>query len=181
MKQKADVEKARAMATQMLEAFAISTAPVPIDRIIKRKQISLQYAPLEEDLSGMAYIKDGLSIIGINALHHPNRQRFSAAHELGHHVLHSEVIKQAVHVDKGHRVLLRDDLSSQGVDALEIEANAFASELLMPRDLVIKALNDDGVDIEDDAQIDALAKKFRVSSSAIRFRLAALMNENESV
>lgn len=177
MKTKANVSNAREMAVQLLKAHAITSAPVPIDRIIKKQQISLQYAPLEEDLSGMAYIRDGLSIIGINALHHPNRQRFSAAHELAHHVLHSDVIKQAVHVDKGHRVLLRDDVSSQGVDALEIEANAFASELLMPRDLVIKALNDDGIDIDDDTQVDALAKKFRVSSSAIRFRLATLIND----
>jgi hypothetical protein len=29
-------------------------------------------------------------------------------------------------------VLLRDDVSSQGIDPLEIEANAFASELLVP-------------------------------------------------
>jgi Zn-dependent peptidase ImmA (M78 family) len=177
MKPKADVQNARAKAEELLEAFAITAAPIPIERIIKRKQISLQYAPLEEDLSGMAYIKDGLSIIGINALHHPNRQRFSAAHELAHHVLHSEVIKDAVHVDKGHRVLLRDQVSSQGVDALESEANAFASALLMPRELLIKSLNDEGIDIEDDSQIDALAKKFRVSSSAIRVRLAALTNE----
>ena len=31
-----------------------------------------------------AFIRDGVRIIGVNALHHPNRQRFSIAHELCH-------------------------------------------------------------------------------------------------
>ena len=50
-----------------------------MERIIKARNIVLQYAPLDQELSGMAYIKDGVGIIGVNALHHPNRQRFSAA------------------------------------------------------------------------------------------------------
>lgn len=120
----------------------------------------------------MAYIKDGVGIIGVNALHHPNRQRFSAAHELGHHELHAAEIRKAVHVDKGFRVLLRDDVSSKGVDPLEIEANAFASELLMPAEFLLNALDEAGLDIEDEAGIEALARRFRVSSSAMRYRLA---------
>lgn len=67
---------------------------------------------------------------------------------------------------------MRDDVSSQGVDPLEVEANAFASEILMPRELLASALDASGLDMEDDAGIEALAKKFRVSASAMRFRLA---------
>nr|WP_245262153.1 ImmA/IrrE family metallo-endopeptidase [Hoeflea sp. 108] len=155
-----------------MQEFGVKGAPIPVERIIKARNIVLQYAPLEDDLSGMAFIKDGVGIIGVNALHHPNRQRFSAAHELAHHELHADEIRKAVHVDKGFRVLLRDDISSQGIDPLEIEANAFASELLMPRDFLASALDASGLDIEDDAGIEALAKKFRVSASAMRFRLA---------
>lgn len=169
---KADPERARKAARAVLRDFGVKGAPVPVERIIKARNIVLQYAPLEEDLSGMAYIKDGVGIIGINALHHPNRQRFSAAHELAHHELHAQEIKKAVHVDKGFRVLLRDDVSSQGIDPLEIEANAFASELLMPQELLMSALDAVGLDIEDDAGIEALARRFRVSASAMRYRLA---------
>lgn len=78
-------ERAREAARAILRDFGVKGVPVPVERIIKARNIVLQYAPLEEDLSGMAYIKDGVGIIGVNALHHPNRQRFSAAHELGHH------------------------------------------------------------------------------------------------
>jgi Zn-dependent peptidase ImmA (M78 family) len=166
------VEKARAAATILLDQFGVKVPPVPVERIIKSKGIVLQFAPLEDDLSGMAYIKDEIGIIGVNALHHPNRQRFTAAHELAHHLLHAKDIQKAVHVDKGFRMLLRDDVSSQGVDRLEIEANAFASELLMPRKFIDLVLGPAGLDLEDDASIEALAKKFRVSVAAMRFRLA---------
>jgi len=71
-------------------------------------------------------------------------------------------------------MLLRDDVSSQGVEPLEIEANAFASELLMPNEFLMTALRASGLDIEDDAGIEALARKFRVSSSAMRYRLGVV-------
>lgn len=172
-----DAAKARLCATQLLAKLNVVNAPVPVERIIKKENIILQYAPLEEDLSGMAYVRDGMRVIGINALHHPNRQRFSAAHELGHHLLHAPEIEQAVHVDKGQRILFRDPVSSQGTDRLEIEANTFASELLMPRELVMREIDAAGIDIDDLAQIEVLTKKFRVSSSAMSYRLALLMNE----
>lgn len=167
----ADTERARRFARSILQEFGVSTPPVPVERIIKSRKIALQYAPLDEDLSGMAYIKDGVGIIGVNALHHPNRQRFSAAHELGHHVLHSSEISQAVHVDKGIRVLFRDDVSALGTEPMEVEANAFASELLIPEGLLAAALEGEGVDLEDEAAIEALARRFRVSPAAMRFRL----------
>lgn len=166
------VEKARVAARYLLDQYGVKVPPIPVERIIKSKGIVLQFAPLEDDLSGMAYIKDEVGIIGVNALHHPNRQRFTAAHELAHHLLHAKDIQKAVHVDKGFRMLLRDDVSSQGVDQLEIEANAFASELLMPRKFIDLVLGPAGLDLEDDANIEALAKKFRVSTAAMRFRLA---------
>lgn len=169
---KANAERARAAARAILQDFGAKAAPVPVERIIKARNIVLQYAPLEEDISGMAYIKDGVGIIGVNALHHPNRQRFSVAHELAHHELHAKEIRKAVHVDKSFRVLLRDDVSSQGIDPLEIEANAFASELLMPQEFLMSALDEGGLDIEDDAEIETLARKFRVSAAAMRYRLA---------
>lgn len=174
---KANPKRAREAARAILRDFGVKGVPVPIERIIKARNIVLQYAPLEEDLSGMAYIKDGVGIIGVNALHHPNRQRFSAAHELAHHELHAEVIQKAVHVDKGFRVLLRDDVSSQGIDPLEIDANAFAAELLMPREFLKSALDAGGLDLEDDAGIEVLARKFRVSASAMRYRLAGRFQE----
>ncbi|WP_050426274.1 ImmA/IrrE family metallo-endopeptidase [Bradyrhizobium tropiciagri] len=170
---RADPDKARKAARALIRSFGVSAPPVPIERIIKARNIVLQHAALDDNLSGMAYIQDGVGIIGVNALHHPNRQRFSAAHELGHHELHGAEIRKAVHVDRMFRVLLRDDVSSQGVDPLEIEANAFASELLMPSELLMKVVNASGLDIEDEAGIESIARRFRVSAAAMRYRLAS--------
>jgi len=163
-------ETARAAARRIVEEFPVRSAPVPVERIVKSRGIVLQYAPLADDLSGMAFIRDGVRIIGVNALHHPNRQRFTIGHELAHHELHPEHLLEKVHVDKTFRVMMRDDLAQQGVDPLEVQANAFAAELLMPHEL-IKDLVGEGLDLDDDARLDAMARKFRVSTSALRYRL----------
>lgn len=169
----ANVPAARVRARQILDEFGPKPGPVPIERLIKSRGIILQYAPLEGDLSGMAYIRDGIGIIGVNALHHPNRQRFTAAHELAHHSLHADVIEREVHVDKQFNVLMRDDLAAQGTDPLEIEANAFAAELLMPQAALNELIPAAGLDLDDDDRVIALAKRFRVSTSALRYRLAS--------
>jgi len=175
---RANPQMARRRAREVLAEAGLSKAPIPVERLIKKLNIVLRHEALDDDLSGMAYINDGLSMIGINAIHHPNRQRFSAAHELGHHILHAAEITGSVHVDKGGpRVLLRDDTSSMGVDRLEIEANAFASELLIPKELLIVEMGGMPVDVEDDAQVEALAKKFKVSTTAMRVRLLGLLSE----
>ena len=171
----AEKVQAREAAQKVLNEFGVKRVPVPIERIIKSNNIVLQYAPLDEELSGMAYIQDGISIIGINALHHPNRQRFSAAHELGHHILHSRDIRKQIHVSKGLRALRRDPVSSEGSDPLEIQANTFASELLMPREFLFEEIGTDGLDMDDEASVEKLAKKFRVSVSAMRYRLGGLI------
>ena len=165
----ADVGKAPDAARAVLRYFGVKGAPIPVERIIKARNIVLEYAPLEEDLSGMAYIKDGVGIIGLNALHHPNRQRFSAAHELGHHELHDELIRKEVHVDKGMRALRRDDVSSQGTDAIEIEANAFASELLMPQEYLIQACDAEGLDCDS-------TSSNRIKPRSIRRRISRLVH-----
>jgi len=171
----ADKDNAIKAARGTLKEHNIKRAPIPVERIIKSRKIVLDYAPLDEDLSGMAYIQDGVSIIGVNALHHPNRQRFSAAHELAHHILHEPRLHGEIHLSKGLRALRRDQVSSQGTDPLEIEANTFASELLMPHEFLLEACGEEGLDLDDEVKVEKLAKKFRVSVSAMKFRLASLM------
>lgn len=167
--------KSRAIeeANRILEEFSITAAPVPVDKIAKGLGAVLQYAPLDEELSGMAYVKDGKPIIGVNAMHHPNRQRFTIAHEIAHLVLHREHISAQVHVDKAF-IMKRDPVAATGTDALEIEANAFAAQLLMPIDLVKQALAAES-EFDDETAIAAVAKKFKVSTAAIQNRLMSML------
>ena len=82
---------------------------------------------------------------------------------------------QTVHVDRKFEVKFRDDLSSQGVDTEEREANHFAAALLMPqhfieRDLAVAG----GMDLVDDDFLRGLARQYDVSAQAMLFRLANL-------
>jgi Zn-dependent peptidase ImmA (M78 family) len=94
------------------------------------------------------------------------------AHELGHLELHRKMITSNVHVDKDFpAALMRDPKSATGSEQVEIEANQFAAELLMPIALIEQALAGKQFDIDDDGPIEDLAKKFRVSKQALEYRI----------
>jgi Zn-dependent peptidase ImmA (M78 family) len=126
---------------------------------------------VEDSVSGMPVIKDDRSVIGVNQNHHPNRRRFTIGHELGHYVLHRKNAK--VFVDASP-VFFRDTTSSDGMQLQEIDANAFAAELLMPEDVVREYVGDQLVDVYDDATIRRLAARFEVSVQAVTIRLIRL-------
>lgn len=156
----------------LLQLADVIEAPIPIEKIARLCGAQLRYVPFEGELSGMLFQVEEQIIIGINALHSKTRQRFTIAHELGHLQLHSDA---PLHVDRNFRVHLRDERSSQAIDQSEIEANAFAAELLMPADMIKRDLNgQEVVDYEDDELIRGLAENYRVSLQAMIFRLTNL-------
>lgn len=163
---------------KILNDFGVRAPPVPVDRIAKGLGAQLRFSPLDEELSGMIYISGGTPIIGVNSLHPPNRQRFSIAHEIAHLVLHGQLIYGKVHVDKEFQVPLgrlnRDETSTLGTDKIEIDANQFAAELLMPKAWFEAALASRSFDIDNEGPLDDLAKKFRVSRQALDFRIRNL-------
>ncbi len=161
-------------ALALLRDSDVAAPPVPVERIVKTLGATLRFSPLDDELSGMIYVNDGKPIIGVNALHHPNRQRFTIAHECGHLILHKPQITKEVHIDKAFPMLMRDSVSAAGVDDMEIEANFFAAELLMPQAMLAEALGNEPFDIDDESAVSALAKRFKVSPSAMRFRLGNL-------
>lgn len=166
----ADIERARAQAAELIERFRIKAPPVPVERIAKQLGVIVRYSPFDDELSGMAFLKEGAEFIGVNSNHHPNRQRYTLAHELAHIYLHRPQLEAGVHVDQSSINSLRRDLvSAEGTDPLEREANAFAAELLMPKKLLAGAL-DEMVDLDDDRLL-ALAKRFKVSLMALQYRL----------
>jgi Zn-dependent peptidase ImmA (M78 family) len=156
------------MARKVLDLAGQISAPVPVEKIARRLGVQVRYAPFDGDISGMAHIREGVQILGVNNLHHPHRQRFTLAHELGHLILHPAELHRQVHLDKGS--LYRDSLSARGTDAFERSANAFASELLIPQRLLDQFV-DPRMDLEDDDGVAKLARKFRVSVAAMHFRL----------
>jgi len=160
-------------AEKVLAEYSIQTAPVPVDRIAKQMGAQLRFSPLDQELSGMIFIKDGVPIIGVNSLHHPNRQRFTIAHEIGHLVLHRATLSAAVHVDKDFK-LFRGPVASEGNDPREVAANIFGSELLVPRTFLEPFIDNLHVDMDDEGPLEELAKKFRVSKQVLSYRIQNL-------
>lgn len=166
--------KIRQEATALLEACGVGGPAVPVDRVARELGATVRFSPLDDELSGLVYRQDGRAIIGINALHHPNRQRFTIAHEIGHLRLHLDRIVDEIHVDKGFAVLQRDPRSATGLDRMEIEANLFAAELLMPAAFLETTLKDREVDVDDDRAVAEIARQYKVSAAAMRFRLGTV-------
>jgi Zn-dependent peptidase ImmA (M78 family) len=157
-------------------SLGIDGTPVPVDKIAKALGARVRYSGLDEELSGFVYVKDGVPIIGINAMHHPNRQRFTLAHEIAHLQLHRKFITDAVHVDKqfAESILKRDTSSATGTGRLEVEANKFAAGLLMPGNILGRLLRGATVDVEDESTIEQWAKEFLVSKAALQYRIRNL-------
>jgi Zn-dependent peptidase ImmA (M78 family) len=150
----------------------VSSGPIPVERLAKSLGAEVRYQSLKGDLSGFLYRDGKRVVIGVNSHHPTTRQHFTVAHELGHLLLHGP---QGVYVDHDFKLRLRSDISSQGVDEEEIEANLFAAELLMPDALLhrdLRKLGTLGV-LRDDA-IQRLANKYGVSPQALLIRLGGL-------
>lgn len=146
---------------------------VPVDPYdaAARHGIEIVERDLEESVSGMLVWRGNRAVIGVNRRHHPNRRRFTVAHELGHYLLHRELA--SVFVD-GPGVLYRDLSSSEDSRQQEIDANRFAAEFLLPEAAVRECLGEQSVDAHDEITIRALAERFRVSPQALTIRLTRL-------
>ena len=84
----------------------------------------MQEVPLE-NCDGRMVMKSGRSIVSLNSnIEFPQKKRFVLAHELGHIILHGD--KEATFSDD------YATLEAYKNGPQEIEANEFASELLMP-------------------------------------------------
>lgn len=157
-------------ARQILDQGRYET-PVDVERIAQRLNITIRMQELEENVSGVLIIKQERAVIGVNKDHHPHRQRFTIAHEIGHFLLHRS--SDRVFIDAAP-VFFRDENTSSGRDPQEIEANQFAAELLMPERELRALVSVQPIDVFDDAGVRRLATHFGVSAQALTIRLTRL-------
>lgn len=155
----------------LLRSSGVSAPPVPVERLGRELGIQIRYEPFDGNLSGLLYKDAGQVVIGVNTLHSRARQRFTIAHELGHFLLHE---LDQIHIDRDFRIRHRNEVSSHGTDLDEISANAFAAELLMPRQMLVTDLGEHAIDLEDDERLQALASRYQVSLQALIIRLTNL-------
>lgn len=164
---------ARTRANDLLRKGKVNAAPVPVEELAGIVGAEIRFEPYPDgELAGMCLRKsDGTGIIGVNATHPITRRRFTIAHELGHFLLHAD----GVHVDERiplNPIGLRYGSTSQSADPKEIEANAFAADLLMPLSLLRKEALPSDFGADDD--IARLAARYDVSVQAMTIRLTTL-------
>ncbi|MGI5238792.1 helix-turn-helix domain-containing protein [Dactylosporangium sp. CA-139066] len=156
----------RDTAEALLATAGIEEPAVPVDQLITDCGIRLlQWDFINHSVDGLVVELDDGPAIGINKTQSPLRQRFTAAHELGHYLLrHTD----RFHVDFGGD--LSPGASGEHPDydwRAERAANDFAANLLMPASMM-RAAFARGPDIH------ALAAEFDVSTAAMGFRLTNL-------
>ena len=136
--------------------------PVDVEAIADAAGVSVvrRFPDGDESLSGIYTLsEDEGPVIQVNPEDNPSRQRFTIAHELGHHALR-------------HGRSFRDpskNFSSSAFDPREVAANRFAAAILMPKDLVEFLIFRKGI-----TDIDALRSYFSVSRTAMTYRLRNL-------
>lgn len=160
---------AKDVAQRLLEEYG-EHPPVNVRRLAEKLGIEVQDEDLEPHVSGLIVRQPERTVIAVNERHHPNRQRFTIAHELGHYMLHSG---GSVFIDSSPVFFRREDVSSRGVNPEEIQANQFAAELLMPEQ-EIRELVREPIDAFDDIALRRLAAYFDVSIQAVTIRLVNL-------
>lgn len=156
--------------------------PVDIESLAKAEGLRVFYDKgLEDYIPGFLYRGEKYGGVGPTIVVNPHqpvtRQRFIIGHELGRYLLH-QVLAHAF----DERV---KSVPTPTVDAEEIEANLFATTLLMPPSLVIeralaewapvrsRVKSKDELSINS-AVVKSLAGQFGVSEKAMKHRLASL-------
>lgn len=162
-------------AEDLLATAGVKAPPVDVELVARHLGAIVRRTSASEDLSGFLMRDEGgAKLIGVNDLQSRVRQRFTIAHELGHLLLHGD---SPLHVDRvgSFLVQFRNAQSSTGERLQEVEANAFASSLLIPRSLITKEPEIDRLtDLSDESVLPALARRFDVSVQAMTFRLQNL-------
>jgi len=146
-------------------------APINVEGLIESFGISLdRKANLHADIAGqIERIDDQHFRISVNANDHYYRRRFTMAHELGHYLMHKDLLGAGTDDNRAYRSVDAGKFHNTNITPQhETEANRFAANLLMPAHLVKRYF------YEADGDLEKLSKRFQVSSEAMKHRLASL-------
>lgn len=165
-------------AKKQLQSAGISRAPVDVVALAEYLGADVRPEIAPDDVSGGLYLIEGVPVIGVNARHHPHRQRFTIAHELGHLLLHDrgEFVDHGYTSEAGSEAdprYYRNHVSGEASDSKEIEANRFAASILMPKHFLLTRAEAHPLPLRSEA-VEDLAREFQVSTQAMGFRLQNL-------
>lgn len=164
------VRKARDAARALSRRFGV-TAPahINIEAFAARLGATVTVGPLEGAIAQLVRVGREAHIIVSERITDACAVRFSIAHELGHLVL-GHPSRPPSELCGG----VRGGLGSQDERNLELEANAFAGELLMPSHLVQRSCEVSPVSMDIPWRI---AREYNVSILASAIQFTALASE----
>jgi Zn-dependent peptidase ImmA (M78 family) len=165
--------KIDALTADLLKKYGVRGPAVPVEDIARGEGASIVVRQFNNEISGLLLRDGDNAIIAVERKQSPARRRFTIAHELGHLLLHQG---KEIRVDTAFRVNLRSPESSTAEDVEEVESNAFAAALLMPEIFVRDDTAGLVLDIDDEARVQALAKRYHVSRQAMMLRLVNLLS-----
>jgi len=154
----------------------------------KYPNIKITFEDLPDGQYGCLSLKDNIITIANEIKNDTHRRNFTLAHELGHLCLHGKVLKNRMSVLKEYDERVVATLPDKIIKRMEVQANHFASYLLMPRrqfDSVVQSifkelnirtgrlyLDNQRCNIRDvDYALFLLSSKFNVSRTAAKMRL----------
>jgi len=115
-------------ASELLDIFSIDRPPVDPAEMARHLDVDVFFVKLDDEDQNISGLYDASEdAIFVNESEWALRQTFTAAHELGHKVLHDEWARSS-----DYTLLFRDPAANSD-DPCEKEANAFATNLLAPR------------------------------------------------
>ncbi|MGL4310742.1 MAG: ImmA/IrrE family metallo-endopeptidase [Paracoccaceae bacterium] len=153
-----------------MEVVLRRSQDVPIDIFGLIEELGIVYLeqPMGAGLSGRIDYNEPFCTITVNSEESYQRRRFTAAHELGHYLLHRDLMDGKQHLDRLFANGGRDNPVAPLSPLHEVQANRFAADLLMP----INVLRDRYDPIRDN--VEELARLFEVSQAAMKIRLKAI-------
>ncbi|MGY3859176.1 ImmA/IrrE family metallo-endopeptidase [Aeromonas intestinalis] len=141
--------------------------PIKIGELAKQLGLKVSAATLPANISGeIKEDEDGVIHIRVNRHDVKTRQRFTIAHEISHFILHRHLLRSGIQDD----VLYRSNQS----DKIEWEANALASDILMPAEIVKKLINEKYGDLDGEALFEAVSEELSVSPTALKYKFSRL-------
>ncbi|MDO8716357.1 MAG: ImmA/IrrE family metallo-endopeptidase [Dehalococcoidales bacterium] len=166
------IEKARSLASQGMTEKGNAQPPFLLENLARIKGVSkIEEADLSDTSAILMRCQEGY-IIKVNKNHHPVRQRFSCAHEIGH-LLFDDLRLEGFVSNVEHRTSNPHIQTRPRDNVKERLCDIAATELLMPESVFRKYLANVGVSVNS---VERLAHTFGVSipSSAIRITEVSL-------
>ncbi len=179
-KDQVDYLLVRSSIARLKEEGLLKSVPIDPEEVAERLNVDVVFGEFEDDVSAQVsgFIEfldensednDGKEArIFVNSDIHPRRQVFTIAHELGHFLMHRNWAQS-----EDYQLLPRENsYESDGKPAQEIEADAFAADLLVPLQELAK--------VDSKFNDRELANLFLVSEDVIRNRRKALRNYRQT-